>query len=191
MQCGNAVWLVHSELSCIVSAHRTNKKIDRYNTGCIDTDTWFNENSLEFSFLPQETRFTNSGGLWIVEDEDQSLGGVVQSHKPFRLKHLSSGFFLSCKVESAASQAVTTLTQKGLQAPGQPTAVKLDVVEEVVFQKEQLGANVPRLVLTRNRNSGGTLFRFQKVKQFSTEPRGCAAAGQQLTGNEFVYLISC
>lgn len=39
----------------------------------------------------------NTYGMWAIENEDMSTGGFIKYGEKFRLKHFSSGYYLSVK----------------------------------------------------------------------------------------------
>lgn len=77
---GDCVWLANSELDLVLTAE--NKMVKAGSSG-------------------------DTNGLWALEDQDETLGGRVLVGKHYRLRHLSSGLYLSLHAEDLAD--ITTL----------------------------------------------------------------------------------
>lgn len=79
LNCGDYVWLTHSESDvCLVAKGETQ-----------DIQIEFNEN------------IKDTNGLWRIERERNFLGGQVNLDEQFRLKHLSTGLYLSVEVDQS------------------------------------------------------------------------------------------
>lgn len=88
----------HSEANALLGALRKKELKD------IDKNEWHkmdSKDNLDVSIVPSEI-FSNievySGntcGMWIVERKNFKVGGYVQFENLYRLRHLSSGLYLS------------------------------------------------------------------------------------------------
>jgi Inositol 1,4,5-trisphosphate/ryanodine receptor/MIR domain/RIH domain len=81
---GDYVWISHSEIGVVL-------------VGAKDKTIYFNNN------------ITDCNGLWQIEKIDNKQGGYIYSEKQYRLKHLSSGLYLS--VELNEDSFIGTLGQ--------------------------------------------------------------------------------
>ncbi|EGR27735.1 MIR domain protein [Ichthyophthirius multifiliis] len=99
--CGDVVWIHHSESACQIGVQRKQKGVDKYVFSSLNLNTWLSKENLELKVLSTnrgqsyEQYSGNTFGMWLIESEQVNAGGYIQYGKYYRLKHLSSGFFLS------------------------------------------------------------------------------------------------
>lgn len=87
--CGDYIWLTHSEEeSCLVATNR--------NEG---SNVFFNRN------------MNDTNGLWKLEGENEREGGYITSDRTIRLKHTSSGLYLSLIKEDGKMKGVDSFSR--------------------------------------------------------------------------------
>ena len=101
LRCGYVVWIHHSESNSIISALRRTKGVSKYNFSSLHLDTWIATANLELVSLrsAQSENFNefsgNTFGMFVIEGENQQEGGYLQFARAYRLKHISSGCYLT------------------------------------------------------------------------------------------------
>ena len=90
LTCGDCIWIAHTEGGVVLKSLFDNEKNYMY----------FNDNQAD------------SNALWKIEGENDHYGGSVYTEKAYRLRHLSSGRYLSVNIDSENSQCSGGLTGK-------------------------------------------------------------------------------
>ena len=86
--CGDHIWITHSEQeSCIVANSHRQENLVHFHKNMNDTN-----------------------GLWKIEAENIKEGGPVTSEKLYRLRHISSGLYLSVEQEQSKMKSVQSFT---------------------------------------------------------------------------------
>ena len=86
--CGDHIWITHSEEeSCIVANSHKQENLVYFHSNKNDTN-----------------------GLWKIEAENIKEGGPVTSEKLYRLRHTSSGLYLSVDQEQSKMKSVQSFT---------------------------------------------------------------------------------
>jgi hypothetical protein len=88
--CGDYIWLTHSEEeSCLVATNRGE-----------GSQIFFNSN------------MNDTNGLWKLEGENDKEGGYITSERNFRLKHASTGLYLSLTQEEGRLKNVDSFSRQ-------------------------------------------------------------------------------
>ena len=90
IRCGNYIWISHSEGAVVLVGSQQSEN---------GADIYFDHN------------LTNSNGLWKIENERETMGGFLHAGRNYRLKHMSSGLYLSIK-PAEDGKFVPRLSQK-------------------------------------------------------------------------------
>ncbi|KAL4462524.1 hypothetical protein ABPG74_000354 [Tetrahymena malaccensis] len=101
LNCGDAIWLHHSEANSALSVIRKERGTTRYTFTALNIEQWISQQNLEI-FVAQnkesqsfEDYSGNTFGLWIIENVDFKKGGYVEYGVGYRLKHMPTGYYLT------------------------------------------------------------------------------------------------
>lgn len=117
LHCGDSLWLHHSERNCILGAYRRDRGTNRYYNSTLNLDTWLSQENLQVyvhSMAHQKESDDFQGtslGMWIIESEGVVLGGKVLYDTPYRLRHFSTGYYLS--VEQFKGSYLSSMVNNG------------------------------------------------------------------------------
>ena len=96
--CGDIVWLNYFELSSCLVANRS------ISNGTAEYNLIFEMSQIMDSYMQYQV---TSNGMWIIEHSDFKKGGLIKFGSSYRLKHLSSGKYMSIKSDNANSRLIT------------------------------------------------------------------------------------
>lgn len=109
---GDIVWITHIELDAYLSAFKFDKGKTEYKIlGNIQS-----EYGLEYvqkdNVVSENKRYGNTNGMWILESEQRSTGGIIEKGMPVRLKHMALGLYLTLveSVPDSPGQERSSLT---------------------------------------------------------------------------------
>ncbi|EAR98945.2 MIR domain protein (macronuclear) [Tetrahymena thermophila SB210] len=139
LKCGDVIWLHHSEANACLGATRKRELKD------MNQNEWHymdSKENLQVSIVPSDISTNleeysgNTYGMWIIEKKNFKVGGYVQFDNFYRLRHLSSGLYLS--VESPHSD-----NSQGIRKPEEVLQMKLVYIpsESSLFQFVSLETN--------------------------------------------------
>lgn len=99
LKVGDCIWLHHSEAEAALSVKRRQEAVDKKSYKSIELTKWLSITNLQVSITyadgdSSEGYSGTSDGLWQIEGSDFSQGGYVQFDKGYRLRHLSTGYYL-------------------------------------------------------------------------------------------------
>ncbi|KAL4438400.1 hypothetical protein ABPG74_009439 [Tetrahymena malaccensis] len=124
LKCGDVIWLHHSEATSQIGVSRKDKGVNKYTFTSMNLKTWMSLENLELKVIGiakqsiYEQYSGNTFGMWQVESQKISDGGFVEFGNLYRLKHLSSGFFLSVlkkkNIEISQSNNINDFFELGL-----------------------------------------------------------------------------
>ncbi|EGR32737.1 MIR domain protein [Ichthyophthirius multifiliis] len=119
LKCGDAIWLHHSQMNCTLAAQQlriatTKEQLTSLNIIVNIYIAIFIQNLKGMDVKKQfkihiiqagqnvsfEDYSGNTFGLWIIENQDFQKGGCVEYRTAYRLKHMSSGCYLSVMDEN-------------------------------------------------------------------------------------------
>ncbi|CAD8168125.1 unnamed protein product [Paramecium pentaurelia] len=100
LRVGDCIWLYHSEAEATLSVKKYQEAVDKTNFSFYHLSEWLSIQNLYVAITMSQTESAqgyqgSTNGLWQIEGEEFLQGGFVKYEAGYRLKNVTTGYYLS------------------------------------------------------------------------------------------------